>query len=131
MTITIIILSISTIALAIAFDIANRKRKEYQEKYQAKVMVEELRVDTLSRPIKMPTRPLLVDWLYSGTEYFRKSEVSNMTTNPNGTMNVMLRNGHTINTGLKINEAKRLLDITYSESVESELKYKQHLWHED
>ena len=131
MEIAIIILIIATIGLVIAVYIVNRKRKEYRDKYQAKVMVEELRVDTLTRTIKMPTRPLIVDWLYSGTEYFKKSEVSNMTMNPNGTMNVMLRNGHTINTGLKIKEAKQLLDITYDESVESELKYKQHLWHED
>lgn len=66
------------------------------------------------------------EWLhnYSG-EYFRRKDVVALTENPNRTMNVVLGNGHTINTGLEIDELKEVLGIGFSCSVDEELAHRR------
>ena len=75
-----------------------------------------------------PTRPLLVDWIWTGQEYFSKKAVVAMTKNPNGSINVILVNGRTINTGLPEDDAKLVLGISYSATIWDELSYKKKLY---
>ena len=75
-----------------------------------------------------PTRPLLVDWIWTGQEYFSKKAVVAMTKNPNGSINVILNNGMSINTGLPEDDAKLVLGISYSASIWDELSYKKKLY---
>ena len=74
-----------------------------------------------------PTRPLLVDWLWTGQEFFSKKAVVSMTKNPNGSINVILNNGMSINTGLSEDDAKLVLGISYSATIWDELSYKKKL----
>ena len=61
-----------------------------------------------------PTRPLMTEWLHDNCgEYFRKKDVVRLTKNPNDTINVVLVDGHSINTGLKIDNAKKVLGIFF------------------
>ena len=72
-----------------------------------------------------PTRPLLVEWLHNNSgEYFRKKDVVHLTKNPNGTINVVLVDGHSINTGLQIDDAKKVLGINFSCSIDEELSFR-------
>ena len=72
-----------------------------------------------------PTRPLLVEWLHNSSgEYFRKKDVVHLTKNPNGTINVVLVDGHSINTGLQIDDAKKVLGISFSCSINEELMFR-------
>ena len=75
-----------------------------------------------------PTRPLLVDWIWTGQEYFSKKAVVAMTKNPNGSINVILNNGRSINTGLPEDDAKLVLGISYSAAIWDELSYKKKLY---
>lgn len=75
-----------------------------------------------------PTRPLLVDWIWTGQEYFSKKAVVAMTKNPNGSINVILNNGRSINTGLSEDDAKLVLGISYSATIWDELSYKKKLY---
>ena len=76
-----------------------------------------------------PTRPLLAEWLHiHGSEYFRRKDVVELTQNPNRTMNVVLCNGHTINTGLEIDDLKEVLGISFSCSVYEELAYQKKMY---
>lgn len=76
-----------------------------------------------------PTRPLIVDWLCNSSgEYFRREDVVALTQNPNRTMNVVLGNGHTINTGLELDDLKKVLGIHYSCSVNEELEHHRNLF---
>ena len=73
-----------------------------------------------------PTRPLLTEWLHNNCgEYFRRKDVVALTKNPNRTMNVVLGNGHTINTGLEIDDIKEVLGFGFSCSVDEELAYRK------
>ena len=72
-----------------------------------------------------PTRPLLVEWLHNNCgEYFRRKDVVALTKNPNRTMNVVLGNGHTINTGLELDDLKEVLGISFSCSINEELSFR-------
>lgn len=75
-----------------------------------------------------PTRPLLVDWIWTGQEFFSKKAVVAMTKNPNGSINVILNNGRSINTGLPEDDAKLVLGISYSATIWDELSYKKKLY---
>jgi hypothetical protein len=75
-----------------------------------------------------PTRPLLVDWIWTGQEFFSKKAVVSMTKNPNGSINVILNNGRSINTGLPEDDAKLVLGISYSATIWDELSYKKKLY---
>ena len=76
-----------------------------------------------------PTRPLLVEWLHNiRGEYFRKKDVVHLTKNPNGTINVVLVDGHSINTGLQIDDAKTVLGISFSCSVNEELAHRKKMY---
>ena len=81
-------------------------------------------------PVGMfPTRPLLTEWLHNNCgEYFRLKDVVALTKNPNGTMNVVLGNGHTINTGLELDDLKEVLGISFSYSVNEELAYRKKMY---
>ena len=76
-----------------------------------------------------PTRPLLTEWLHNNCgEYFRRRDVVALTKNPNRTMNVVLGNGHTINTGLEIDDLKEVLGISFSCSVDEELAHRKKMY---
>ena len=76
-----------------------------------------------------PTRPLLTEWLHNNCgEYFRRSCVVALTKNPNRTMNVVLGNGHTINTGLELDDLKEVLGISFSCSVDEELAHRKKMY---
>lgn len=66
--------------------------------------------------------PLLPEWYECYGEYFCKRYVVHLTKNPNGTINVVLVDGHRINTGLKIDEVKDVLGVYYMPSMEEGLK---------
>ena len=75
------------------------------------------------------TRPILTEWLHNNCgEYFRRGTVVALTKNPNRTMNVVLGNGHTINTGLEIDDLKEVLGISFSCSVNEELAYRKKMY---
>ena len=67
-------------------------------------------------------RPLYAEWVECKGEYFRKSYVVHLTKNPNDTINIVLVDGHSINTGLKIDEVRYVLDIYSMPSINEELK---------
>ena len=58
-------------------------------------------------------RPLLTNWIDFDGKIIRKDHVTNLTKNPNGTINAVLVNGTSINTGLQIGEATKVLGISY------------------
>ena len=58
-------------------------------------------------------RPLLTNWIDFDGKIIRKDYVTNLTKNPNGTINAVLVNGASINTGLQIGEATKALGISY------------------
>ena len=58
-------------------------------------------------------RPLLTNWIDFDGKIIRKDYVTNLTKNPNGTINAVLINGTIINTGLQIGEATKVLGISY------------------
>ena len=75
------------------------------------------------------TRPLLTEWLHNNCgEYFRRKDVVALTKNPNRTMNVVLGNGHTINTGLELDDLKEVLGISFSCSVNEELAHRKKMY---
>ena len=76
-----------------------------------------------------PTRPLLTEWLHNNCgEYFRRRDVVAFTKNPNRTMNVVLGNGHTINTGLELDDLKEVIGISFSCSVNEELAHRKKMY---
>lgn len=76
-----------------------------------------------------PTRPLLTEWLHNNCgDYFRRKDVVALTKNPDRTMNVVLGNGHTINTGLELDDLKEVLGINYSCSVDEELERRKKMY---
>ena len=58
-------------------------------------------------------RPLLTDWIDFDGKIIRKDYVTNLTKNLNGPINAVLVNGTSINTGLQIGEATKVLGISY------------------
>ena len=67
-------------------------------------------------------RPLLTKWIYLGNgQYIRKDYVTNLTRNPNGTINAVLVNGTSINTGMLIGEATKVLGIDHISTKAEEL----------
>ena len=76
-----------------------------------------------------PTIPLDEVWLHNNRgEYFRRKDVVALTKNPNRTMNVVLGNGHTINTGLELDDLKEVLGISFSCSVNEELAHRKKMY---
>jgi hypothetical protein len=74
-----------------------------------------------------PTRPLLTEWLHNDCgEYFRRDNVVALILNSdNCTMDVMLGNGHTITTGLELDDLKMVLGISFSCSIFEELEHRK------
>ena len=67
-------------------------------------------------------RPLLTKWIDLGNgQYIRKDYVTNLTRNPNGTINAVLVNGTSINTGLLIGKATKVLGIDHISTKAEEL----------
>ena len=67
-------------------------------------------------------RPLLTKWIDLGNgQYIRKDYVTNLTRNHNGTINAVLVNGTSINTGLLIGEATKVLGIDHISTKAEEL----------
>ena len=117
MEIPFIVLAIMFVAVVIGWSETWKKKEQYRHR------VFELQTPPPPAPGRLfPTRPLLVDWLHNNCgEYFRKRDVVALTENPNRTMNVVLGNGHIINTGLELEDLKIVLGISYSCSVNEEL----------
>ena len=88
--------------------------------------------DTPPPPPRKPApvglfRPLFAEWFECYGECFRKSDVVRLTKNPNNTINVVLVDGHSINTGLMIDEVKQVLDIHYVPTMREYLsRHKQY-----
>lgn len=75
-------------------------------------------------PIK--SRPLITEWLTNGRGvFFKKSDVVVLTENPDKTINVILLSGDIVNTGMRIDDAKKALGIDYCCTVDEELKYRK------
>lgn len=76
-----------------------------------------------------PTRPLLTEWLHNHRgEYFRRKDVVALIQSPTGTMKVALNSGHTIDTGLEIDDLKKVLGISFSCSVNEELRHRKGMY---
>jgi hypothetical protein len=70
-------------------------------------------------------RPLFSEWIVTRCgEYFRKASIVAMTKNPNGTMNVIFGNGHSINTVLQEDEITLVLGI-HADRIETLLSKKR------
>lgn len=78
-------------------------------------------------PLKKPAperlmRPLLTKWIDLGNgQYIRKDYVTNLTRNHDGTINAVLVNGTSINTGMLIGEATKVLGIDHISTKAEEL----------
>lgn len=116
---TAIIFDIILLALLIAAAIMLNKTWNEKEKYRCRLfdltkgkegshLVQAPDIPPPPAPQGLfPTRPLLTEWLHNNCgEYFRRKDVVALTKNPNRTMNVVLGNGHTINTGLELEDLK-------------------------
>ena len=78
------------------------------------------------------TRPLLTEWLHNGSgDYFRRKDVVALTMNANHNMNIVLCNGHTICTGLKLDELKEALGISFSCSIYEELAHRKKIYNKE
>lgn len=78
------------------------------------------------------TRPFFTEWLHNGSgEYFRRKDVVALTMNANHNMNIVLCNGHTICTGLKLDELKEALGISFSCSIDEELAYRKKMYNKE
>ncbi len=132
LTIPVIVLAIMFVAVVIGWSETWKKKEHYRcrvfDLTDGKEGSNLVKVvpDTPPPPAPeglFPTRPLLVEWLHNSSgEYFRKKDVVHLTKNPNGTINVVLVDGHSINTGLKIDEVRCVLDIYSMPSINEELK---------
>jgi hypothetical protein len=77
----------------------------------------------------VPETTLPTEWLHNNCdEYFRRNDVVALTKNPNHTMNVVLGNGHTINTRLELDDLKEVLGISFSCSVNEELAFRKKMY---
>lgn len=72
-----------------------------------------------------PTRPFTGYWLHNHYgEYFRREDVVAVLPNSEErSMDVVLSNGHTINTGLGIDDLKMVLGISFSCTIYEELAH--------
>lgn len=76
-----------------------------------------------------PTIPLDEVWLHNHRgEYFRRKDVVALIQNPTGTMKVALNSGHTIDTGLEIDDLKKVLGISFSCSIDEELRHRKGMY---
>lgn len=76
-----------------------------------------------------PTIPLDEVWLHNNRgEYFRCKDVAALTQNPNRTMNVVLRNGYIINTGVEIKDLTKVLGISFVCSIDEELRHRKGMY---
>ena len=76
-----------------------------------------------------PSYPLDEVWLHNNRgEYFRRKDVVALTMNANHNMNIVLCNGHTICTGLKLDELKEALGIRFSCSIYEELAHRKKIY---
>ena len=130
-----IILAVLVIVLTIALNETWKKKEHYRCRVFELSKGEEgsnlVKVIPDMAPPPPPKRPLLTDWLSADGEYFKRGAVVALTENPNKTVNVILINGKSINTGLFIDEIKKVLDINFSCTVREELRYKKQLWGEN
>ena len=138
---TAIIFDIILLALLIAAGIMLNKTWNEKEKYRCRLfdltngkegshLVQAPDIPPSPAPQGLfPTRPLLTEWLHNNCgEYFRRKDVVALTKNPNRTMNVVLGNGHTINTGLELDDLKEVLGISFSCSVGEELEHRKKMY---
>lgn len=138
---TAIIFDIILLALLIAAGIMLNKTWNEKEKYRCRLfdltngkegsqLVQAPDIPPPPAPIGLyPTRPLLTEWLHTNCgEYFRRKDVVALTKNPNRTMNVVLGNGHIINTGLELDDIKEVLGISFSCSVNEELAHRKNMY---
>ena len=138
LTIPFIVLAIMFVAVVIGWSETWKKKEHYRCRVFELTNGEEgsnlVKVvpDTPPPPAPeglFPTRPLLVEWLHNNCgEYFRRKDVVALTKNPNRTMNVVLGNGHTINTGLELDDLKEVLGISFSCSVNEELAHRKKMY---
>ena len=138
LTIPFIVLAIMFVAVVIGWSETWKKKEHYRcrvfELTKGKEGSNLVKVvpDTPPPPAPeglFPTRPLLVEWLHNNCgEYFRRKDVVALTKNPNRTMNVVLGNGHTINTGLELDDLKEVLGISFSCSVNEELAHRKKMY---
>lgn len=76
-----------------------------------------------------PSYPLDEMWLHNlRGEYFRRKDVVALTPNSNGTTNIVLSSGHTIDTGLEIEDLTKVLGINFSCSVDEVLKHRRGMY---
>ena len=138
LTIPFIVLAIMFVAVVIGWSETWKKKEHYRcrvfDLTDGKEGSNLVKVvpDTPSPPAPQglfPTRPLLTEWLHNNCgEYFRRKDVVALTKNPNRTMNVVLGNGHTINTGLELDDLKEVLGISFSCSVNEELAHRKKMY---
>ena len=138
---TAIIFDIILLALLIAAWIMLNKTWNEKERYRCRLfdltngkegshLVQAPDIPPPPEPVGMFfTRPLLTEWLHNNCgEYFRRKDVVALTKNPNRTMNVVLGNGHTINTGMELDDLKEVLGISFSCSVNEELAHRKKMY---
>lgn len=71
-----------------------------------------------------PSFPLDEVWMHNlRGEYFRRKDVVALTPNSNGTTNIVLSSGHTINTGLEIKDLTKELGISFACSIYDEQRH--------
>jgi hypothetical protein len=138
LTIPFIVLAVMFVAVVIGWSETWKKKEHYRCRVFELTNGEEgsnlVKVvpDTPPPPAPeklFPTRPLLTEWLHNNCgEYFRRKDVVALTKNPNRTMNVVLGNGHTINTGLELDDLKEVLGISFSCSVNEELAHRKKMY---
>ena len=77
-----------------------------------------------------PSIPLDEVWLHNNRgEYFRRKDVVALTLNhPKKPMNVVLTSGHIIDTGLEIDDLKKLLGISFVCSIDEELRHRKGMY---
>lgn len=137
MEIPFIVLAIMFVAVVIGWSETWKKKEQYRCRVFELSKGEE--GSHIPKPVQtppppaperlFPPRPLLVEWLHNNCgEYFRKRDVVALTENPNRTMNVVLGNGHTINTGLELEDLKIILGISYLCSVNEELNARKKMY---
>lgn len=80
---------------------------------------------------RMLTRSLRSEWLHTSGAYFKRSAVVALTTNPNRTVNVVLGNGHYINTMLELDDVKKVIGINFSCSLSEEMEHIEKIYKKD
>ena len=138
LTVPFIVLSIMFVAVVIGWSETWKKKEHYRCRvFELSKGKEGSTIVTVKPSEPSPTppkkkegiatgmyRPLYTEWVECNGEYFRKSYVVHLTKNQNDTINVVLVDGHSINTGLQIDDAKKVLGISFSCSINEELSFR-------